>query len=136
MVLLCPLAAYQRQCQRNLCLHSVRPTHNECPVMTTLWRRGSSNAGALENAEYPFITIDPQSTLAQSVGFYRASFCMRRFLSGDHRPEVFIRLPSVYGVKCLNIPLLRRKKSVKDYIWTPETLVFIWYVLCAKSFFN
>ena len=31
-----------------------------------IWWWGSSNAGALGNAEYPFIAIAPKSTLAQS----------------------------------------------------------------------
>ena len=32
----------------------------------TIWWRGSSNAGALGNAEYPFIDITPRSTLARN----------------------------------------------------------------------
>ena len=32
----------------------------------TIWWWGSSNAGALGNAEYPFIAIAPRSTLARS----------------------------------------------------------------------
>ena len=33
-----------------------------------IWWLGSSNAGALGNAEYPFIAIAPRSILAQSSG--------------------------------------------------------------------
>ena len=43
------------------------PPH-EFPDMThkTIWWSDSSNAGAFENAEYPFPTIAPRSTLARS----------------------------------------------------------------------
>ena len=37
----------------------------------TIWWRGSSNAGALGNAEYFFIAIAPKSTLAWSVSTWR-----------------------------------------------------------------
>ena len=39
---------------------------SEYPVMwhLTIWSSGSSNAGALGNAEYSFIAIAPRSTLA------------------------------------------------------------------------
>ena len=33
----------------------------------TIWRWGSSNAGALRNAEHPFIAIAPRSILARMV---------------------------------------------------------------------
>ena len=43
---------------------------NECPIYDTKKSdgRGSSNAGALGDAEYPFIAIAPMSTLALSDG--------------------------------------------------------------------
>ena len=43
------------------------PPTNECPGYNTkkIWWRGPSNAGDLENVEYPFIAIAPRSTLAR-----------------------------------------------------------------------
>ena len=42
------------------------PQRVSCIWHWTIWWWGSSNAGALGNAEYSFIAITPRSTLAQS----------------------------------------------------------------------
>ena len=49
----------------HLC-RGVRPPFNECPDTKQSDGDGSSSAGALENAEYPFIATAPRSTLARS----------------------------------------------------------------------
>ena len=43
-----------------------KPQRVPCLWHETIWWWGSSNVGALGNAEYPFIAIAPRSTLARS----------------------------------------------------------------------
>ena len=49
-------------------LQKDKTTPNDCPGYDTLQSDGEvpSDAGGLGNAEYPFITIAPRSTLAQN----------------------------------------------------------------------
>ena len=49
------------------------PKRVSCIWHKTIWLRGSSNAGALENAEYRFIAITPRFTLARSRSTWQGS---------------------------------------------------------------
>ena len=52
--------------------------------LRTIWWLPSSNAGALGNAEYPFIAIAPRSTLAQNGSTWQGS------IYGSNRPKLHI----------------------------------------------
>ena len=63
----CPVSWGCRILWLLLC-RGVRSPTNECPWYDNkkIWWWGSSNAGALGNAAYPFIAIAPRSTLVRS----------------------------------------------------------------------
>ena len=52
--------------QLHLCRGEELPHRGSCIWHRTIWWQGSSNAGDLGNAEYPFIAIAPESTLTRS----------------------------------------------------------------------
>ena len=68
VVVVCPVGSGCRIHRLLLC-RGVRPPPNECPRYDTKQPDGDDTkqpAGALGNAEYPFIAIAPRSTLARS----------------------------------------------------------------------
>ena len=61
----CPVGWDYRIHRLQFCQGIRPPKRVSCIWHEKIWWRGSSNAGALGNAEYPFIAIAPRSTLAR-----------------------------------------------------------------------